>query len=85
METRITLTVSDEDGGRELADIEPFDVRSILNDALKEYISRRQPAREYVAGRYAGSNLDSPEKVRSIERRNRLATYLARADVMVSR
>ena len=85
MQTTITLTVDDEDGGRILADTSASDIYSILNDALKEYASRREPAREYVADRYAGSTLNNPDKVRSVERRNKLAIYLTRSSITVTR
>jgi len=87
MDTRITLTVDDEDGGRLLSEGTATDLHSILNDALKEYVAKRQPAGDYVAQRYGyeGSPLNTIEKVRSVERRNALATYLARGQVTVSR
>jgi len=85
METKITLAVDDEDGGRVLSEATATELHSILSDALKEYVSRRQPAGDYVAQRYDGSNLNSPEKVRSVERRNSLATYIARSSIVVIR
>ncbi len=85
--TTITLTVDDEDGGRRLAESDPNELRSILNDALREYVSRRENARQYVADRYGypGSTLNTPDKVRSVERRNELATCMARSQLEVSR
>jgi hypothetical protein len=85
--TTITLTIDDEDGGHVLGDTSASDVYSILNDALKEYAAKREPAREYVAERYGypGSTFNTPDKVRSVERRNRLAIYMTRSSVTVTR
>lgn len=85
MKTTITITVSDEDGGRILAEATPEEVRWIFNDALKEFVDRRQPARDYVFKRYGGTNLDTPAKVDSVERRNQFAVILTQGEVEVNR
>lgn len=60
------------------------DLGTLLRDALGEFVSRRQPAKEYVAKRYASQgDRFTTYKVREVEKRCELAEILKRGFVTI--
>ncbi len=84
---RVTITLEFKDDDAEYVDKYSggCDIGLLLRHALGEFEALRQPAKAYVAKRYPEMRRpqDYAFKIRYVEKRNRMAEVLRRADVTI--